>query len=551
MTRRFSDRTRCWAVWLGLSFAFWAAPVAAQDIEAAAGVIGRPVPQGYLDQVRDGATFEIRRGWTVRTALAAATGSAVTGTFPVLLLPVYFADSPAPPIPAQEIARVLFDGPNPLGTLSEYFGEASGGALDVQGDVAPWFKSSLTVAQVRGNDFGLGSDARVGELLVEALEAADVLFDFTEFDNDGPDGVPNSGDDDGFVDAFAMEFLEAQLTCQGQGPTIWGHRWVVSGWMGEPFQSDDLGVNGEPIQADDYFTQAAVHCDGRVQNLVVFAHEFGHILGLPDLYDRTEGRFASLRNWVVGCWSIMAAGQWGCGPALAGGRWDRPTFFSPWEKQELGWDAAAIEVPAGQLDAEYELEPAESSGQFLVVDLSGTERLLIEYRDGSSFDVNLPGTGVAVYHVDDKNTHPRQRCRSCGQRYRVALVEADDNASLRTIEGRGGSRGEAGDLFSDPDSRLSNVTRPSTRLNSGAPTDVTIYAMTVANGRARIRLSTGVVAMESLLGPFLDGGGAAPSTEETDYLDRVGNGNGAYDLGDLRRYLIEHPSALARWEGAR
>lgn len=535
------------AVVLGFSFLI-ARPgaIQAQDVEITAQVLGLPIPSGYLERVQEGATFEFRRGWKGRAALASAGSQSVVGTFPVLVIPMYFADSAVPTVPASEVQRILFDGPNPLGTLTEYYAQASGGRLRVEGVVTPWVRASVTVAEARGNDFGLGSDAMVGQMLVDGLREADALLDFTQFDNDGPDGVPDSGDDDGFVDAFAMEFQEEQLTCQGLGPTIWGHRWVVSGWNGEPYLSDDIGMNGEPIKADDYFTQPAVRCDGRPQTMVVIAHEFGHILGLPDLYDRTEGRFASQRNWVVGCWSIMAAGQWGCGPALAEGRWDRPTFFAPWEKRQLGWEGST-QVVGDVLDAEFILRPAEQTGDFLDIPLSDTERLFIEYRDGSSFDTNLPATGVLVYHVDDLRSAPRQRCRSCPKVYRVALVEADANGSLITPEGQGGSRGQAGDIFNAAESHLLNSSTPSTRLNSGAPSDVSIYSMVVEGDLVRVRLSTRVLGLEALLADFLGDGAETLTPEERGYVDRLGNGDGAYDLGDFRKYFLDHPSSAARW----
>lgn len=358
--------------------------------------------------------------------------------------------------------------------------------------------------------------------------------------------MPNSGDDDGFVDARAVEFLEASVTCSGQGPTIWAHRASLSFWNGEPFETDDVRPNGQPILADDYIVQPAVRCDGRLQTPVVIAHEFGHILGLPDLYDQNEGIQAVQRNWVVGCWSIMAAGQWGCGPALAEGRWDRPTHFGPWEKSELGW-LPDLRIVDDALYEEFTLRPVESTGDVLRIPLSDQEYLLVEYRDGSSFDKNLPATGVLVHHVDLTRPAGGRRCRTCERLYRVALLEADANGTLTTPEGQGGNRGEAGDVFAvTGTARLTNTTIPSTRLNSGAPSDVTLYRIEVEGGVARIRLSTRTVRLDRLLDRFIVNGAGELSSDEREYLDAVGNGNGRYDVGDLRVYLRDHPSVLAR-----
>jgi immune inhibitor A len=64
--------------------------------------------------------------------------------------------------------------------------------------------------------------------------------------------------------------------------------------------------------------------------LGVFAHEFGHDLGLPDLYD-TSGNGEN----GTGFWSLMSSGSWlGRGDGAIGGL---PNDFGPWEKLQLGW----------------------------------------------------------------------------------------------------------------------------------------------------------------------------------------------------------------------
>jgi M6 family metalloprotease-like protein len=524
-------------------------PVAAtgQDIQVEARVTATQLPRAYYDRIAsDGGFFELRGGWMARAEGARAAGASVTGEFPLLVVLARFADSRTPVVTPEALQASLFDGPNPAGTMTEFYEVSSGGAFTVRGVVTDWVQSDLTVAEVRGDTYGLGDDALVGEFLVDALTRVDAQVDFASFDNDGPDGIVNSGDDDGVVDALAVEFLESAITCSGQGPTVWAHRSRIEGWLDEPFVSTDIGASGEPIRANDYIIQAAERCDGRIQSAVVISHEFGHALGLPDLYDSTEGILSTQRNWVVGCWSIMAAGQWGCGPALAEGRWDRPTHFGPWEKSELGWLPNLI-VATDVLDAEFTLGPVESTGEVLRVDLSDTEHLFIEYRDGSGFDANLPGTGILIHHIDETRTSGSRRCRTCDRIYQVALLEADANSSLVTPEGEGGSRGEAGDAFRPNQTHtVTNTTIPSTRLNSGAASDVSIYQMEVVNGVAHIRLSTRTVGPDALLAPFFETGGTGPTALERDYLDAHGNQNGRYDLGDLSLYFEEHPSALAR-----
>ena len=84
----------------------------------------------------------------------------------------------------------------------------------------------------------------------------------------------------------------------------------------------------------------------------------------------------------------------------------------------------------------------------------------------------------------------------------------------------------------------------------GSPSDVSIYSMEVRDGAAHLRLSTRTLALERLAERFLGLGPDDLTSDETDYLDAIGNGDGQYDLGDLRAYLREHPSVAALRTGS-
>ena len=84
-------------------------------------------------------------------------------------------------------------------------------------------------------------------------------------------------------------------------------------------------------------------------------------------------------------------------------------------------------------------------------------------------------------------------------------------------------------------------TVPSLRTHDGRATWVVIHEIAVENGRARIRLSTASTPMATLLQPFLGGEATPPTQAELSYLDALGNVNGQYDVGDLRKILREGP----------
>lgn len=509
--------------------------VVAQDIEIAARIAGRRLPQAYYERVRQQPdAFQLRDGWIARTAMAARLGQAVSDTLPLVVIPALFSDSPEPHVSAAQLQQALFDGPSDNGTLTDFYSEASLGVFGVRGQVLPWSRTEVTLADAVGTSYGLGGDAMTGTYLLQALAAADTLVDFGLFDNDGPDGVPNSGDDDGFVDAVAFEFLEVSASCGGPG--IWPHRWQIRGWADSSwndstFKTDDSRPNGDFVRVNDYIIQSTVGCDGAsIQTATTIAHELGHVLGLPDLYDASDGILPEQRRWVIGCWSLMAAGSWGCGTENRE-NWVRPTQFGAWEKNLLGW-LGRLEVVQNALGREITLEPVITSGHAVKVPLSQDEYFLIEYRTQQGFDLDLPASGVLIYHIDDsKSMRP---CPTC----RVQLVEADANQSLLRNFTQGGNRGEPGDAFAvyGP-ARFTRSTSPSTELNTGDRSTVTIDDISIGEGTAHLQISTVEIALDRLLAQFLLNQATPLQQLERDYLDSVGNRNGQYDVGDLRAYI--------------
>ena len=521
----------------------------AQDIEAAAQLRGRQLPAAYYERVRrDPGFFELRRGWRNRVPAGMSRveeGSAALlpaeGEMRMVVIMTLFSDSPQPPVATSVIEEQLF-GANPLGNLTQFYQEISGGEVSLTGTVKPWVRVDVTRQQAVGTSMGLGDDADMGAYLVDAVSRLDGTTNFGQYDNDGPDGVPNSGDDDGYVDVTVFQFSEIAASCGGNG--VWPHRSAIRGWTGEPYVTDDQRPNGQPVLVDDYIIQSALDCGGQPQNIATIAHETGHAFGLPDFYDPTNGILPSQRRWVLGCWTLMAAGSWGCGDGSTFGHVTRPPHMGAFEKLILGWVELVQSEPGWR--REYVLDPVRTGKTVLRVPLRGSaqpplgipqEYLLLEYRTLAGFDASLPAPGVLVYHIEP--ARPFRPCPTCPRIYQVGLVEADGNGALVRTHQEGGNRGEAGDIFGGT-RRLDDVSTPSIRLNSGARSNVAVEIQ-VQNGVARVLVSTlPVLHLGQLLSPYIDSG-PAPTADEQAAVDEFGNRNGRYDLGDLRAYLRNSP----------
>ncbi|MFO7893754.1 MAG: M6 family metalloprotease domain-containing protein [Longimicrobiales bacterium] len=410
-----------------------------------------------------------------------------SGEFPVLAIPALFKDSPDPAVPADTIHALLFGTEGR--TVTTFYQEMSGGLLTLVGTVPDWVRTDVTVLEAAGNVEGHGwiGDAAQDHFRA-ALAAADPMVDFTRFDNDGPDGVPDSGDDDGYVDAVTFKFTEVAGSCGGPG--FWPHRSTLRSPTGRiGVETDDMGHNGRPIRVAGYTTESVVECDGETpQGPGTMAHEFGHVLGLPDFYRAVEGIEADQRHWMIGCFGLMAAGSWGCGTEsrpLGFG----PTGLSPLARSILGW-GTATEV-ADVRDTVFTLDPVQSGGRFLKVRLTDdwNEYFLIEYRPALGFDDALPAGGVLIYHVDESaNIFGGAYADS----YPHWLVEADGSGGLRRTLLDEGDRGVPADVFARAGAvdSLTPATTPSTALVSGEPSSVWIHSIIVRDGTARIRLTT-------------------------------------------------------------
>ncbi len=117
----------------------------------------------------------------------------------------------------------------------------------------------------------------------------------------------------------------------------------------------------------------------------MLAHEVGHALGLPDLYDYDGS------SQGIGAWGLMGTGSHSLPHS--------PAHPSAWEKEQLGWvrvrwiesDSAALRLAPVETDATvYRFDVPDAGGRYL----------LLENRQRIGSDRRLPGHGLLLWRVD-------------------------------------------------------------------------------------------------------------------------------------------------------
>ncbi|MBM4187325.1 MAG: M6 family metalloprotease domain-containing protein [Gemmatimonadetes bacterium] len=483
--------------------------------------------------LRDGNLRALNANQPFYTAVARASGgtataAAVTGTYYVPAIAIAYADVPAP-FPAEQYRDVLFStAPHPLArpySLKTYYEQLSRGRISMTGrvfDIVP-VDSNATYYQQNCNGVNLpgkptcpDNGRRFGLMLLAALDSisnrpgSDTVW--SQFDNDGPDGVPNSGDDDGDVDF--VTFLQPTRDGACGGPGIWAHRWVMSVWNGGSkyrTKTPRRNAAGQPIpgqfiRVDNYTIQSQVGgvdaCSApqpgqpadpsHLMSIGVVAHETGHAFGLPDLYDISGG------SEGIGEWGIMGSGGYTKSYS--------PATYDAWSLHDLGWVTIDTLGPSRTVTT----GPRQLSDTvFLARTGVPAEYLLVENRqavntDTAFFDPNLPTTslsggpcrsrcrklpGLLIWHIDESRIAQGRfgNTVNTGQRQGVALIQADGSNDLRRS---GGNRGDRGDSYPGLANKTvyNLLTNPGALTNQGSYTGFVIDQVAqLAGGAMRFR----------------------------------------------------------------
>ncbi|RPI19973.1 MAG: M6 family metalloprotease domain-containing protein, partial [Acidobacteria bacterium] len=423
-----------------------------------------------------------------------------------VVLMVDFPDEPGV-VPAQSFRDLLFavqPGTPARGSLRDYYRETSYNHLDLLGDVNPgvsgWIRLPQTSTYYAGGCYGSGVGTscpdypqnvqKMAEDAVTAAVAAGMNFG------------PYDTDNNGYVDSLFIVHAGRGGEYSHDSNDIWSISWGTR----TKVNTGSLNALGQTVYAFRFTAQPEFMNSAGDITIGVFAHEFGHNLGLPDLYDTDYDPVT--QNYDangVGVWSLMGAGSWN------GATGDSPAHLDAWSKWRMGWltptlvTSTLTNEPISQAEANadvYQLLTGSAlagSGQYF----------LVENRQQVNFDSALPGAGLLIWHVDesqDDNSHQwYPGCGACDGRYKVALEQADGRWDLEHRTNKGdASDPYPGNCSAQPCSRSFDAsTTPNSHLNSGEPSGVSITAIGNSSSVITATLSVGGAPCQPPQGPAL------------------------------------------------
>lgn len=310
---------------------------------------------------------------------------------------------------------------NATGSFRTYFQDISNNQLTVDVTVEDWIHAPLTRAHY---------DANVRELVRLAVDSAEVAgVDFSQYDNDG----------DGRLDQLLIIHSGRGQEDGSDADNIWSHK----GTLG------DLTVTYDGVEIKEYIIQPE-RTYSEIARIGILCHEFGHALGLPDLYDY-DGSSSGLAVWC-----LMSNGTWN-----NGGR--TPSHPNAWCKEELGWIDPVVLTDDGAVADLASVEAAGGSYRLNTDD--PTEYFILENRQQTGWDAHLPGHGLAVWHIDTDAGGNQNEWQP-----RVSLRQADGLQELQE-----GSWSDADDLFPHNLNNVFNAdSAPSSANHDGSASGISL-----------------------------------------------------------------------------
>ncbi len=290
-------------------------------------------------------------------------------------------------------------------SMTEFYLENSYGNFFIKGFVVGWYRMPETYAYYVDGQKGFGDYPQNAQRMAEdAILAADTDVDYSLFDSDG----------NGWCDGVFVVHAGPGYEATGNVNQVHSHAWSTSYTM----HMDGINVSSYTMEPEESGGSG-------LTTMGVYAHEYGHFLGLPDLYD------IDYSSSGVGDWSLMSGGSWNYG-----GRY--PSFLDIWCKKEVGF-LTLTNITTNMQDVAISDVYYEPVAYRLWKDgIVGAQYFLIGNRSEGINDKGLPAEGLVICHVDEN-----QSDNTVDWHRLVTFEQPDGNYELEY----GSSSGNSGDVW--------------------------------------------------------------------------------------------------------
>ncbi|HSI86700.1 MAG: M6 family metalloprotease domain-containing protein [Candidatus Methylacidiphilales bacterium] len=356
-----------------------------------------------------------------------------SGHFVGLCLLIEFPDRPAT-ISRQEVDDFCnkpgYNGFGNNGSVYDYFYDVSGGRIKYNNIVTPYYMAKNPSSHYM--DVQPDSTMTSRQLIAEALE---------HFVATGLDLSRLTVDNQSYV--YAVNAFYSGFARNNKSG-LWPHHsgmnpvfWLPGGARVKDYQISNMGTSLE---------------------LGTFCHENGHMLcSFNDLYDPNESN-------GVGRFCLMGAG----------GHGHNPSHVCAYLKAKAGWVTSMTPIFSG---SGMTLTAHAGRNEFFIYRRNDSEYFIIENRLRQGRDLNLPGSGLAIWHVDERGNNQNSE-RLPGLHYECTLIQADGRHDL---ENRFGNDGDMTDLFrSGVNNSFGPATTPGSHWWDGSPSGLDIRNISTA-----------------------------------------------------------------------
>jgi M6 family metalloprotease-like protein len=299
--------------------------------------------------------------------IANVTRQQVIGTIRLAVILAQFSDI-SPNRTLRQIQRDYFGADH---SVAAYYHNMSYGKLTIVGNVFGWYKLPYPESKY-GRDCAAVDDADCSgsdgswQIAYDVVPLAQSDLDFNNYDY--------------FVFVHSGNGEESS----GVKDDVWSVAYLSGVWV--PTKSKTL---------TKFDIVPETEAGGAVP-LGVYTHEFGHLLGLPDMYDTSSGKPR------MGAWELMDKGLWNGKP-----RGSAPSELSSWSRMRLGWllvsNVITCSLNSADLKAIAPLENIPTNGTVtaVIIPIDDHAYYLFENRQPIGNDAALPDHGLVGYLINE------------------------------------------------------------------------------------------------------------------------------------------------------